>query len=37
MTAVLAGVTVIDLTRLLPGPMATRHLADLGARIIKVQ
>jgi alpha-methylacyl-CoA racemase len=37
MTAPLAGVTVIDLTRLLPGPMATRHLADLGARIIKVQ
>jgi alpha-methylacyl-CoA racemase len=37
MRAALAGVTVIDLTRLLPGPMATRHLADLGARIIKVQ
>lgn len=34
---VLAGVTVIDLTRLLPGPMTTRHLADLGATIIKVQ
>jgi alpha-methylacyl-CoA racemase len=37
MTAALAGITVIDLTRLLPGPMTTRHLADLGARIIKVQ
>lgn len=33
----LAGITVLDLTRLLPGPMATRHLADLGARIVKVQ
>lgn len=33
----LAGVTVIDLTRLLPGPMATRHLVDMGARVIKVQ
>jgi alpha-methylacyl-CoA racemase len=37
MTAALTGVTVIDLTRLLPGPMATRHLADLGAHVIKVQ
>jgi alpha-methylacyl-CoA racemase len=33
----LKGITVIDLTRLLPGPMTTRHLADLGATIIKVQ
>ncbi len=35
--SVLKGITVLDLTRLLPGPMATRHLTDLGATIIKVQ
>ncbi len=34
---VLKGVTVVDLSRLLPGPMTTRHLADLGATVIKVQ
>jgi alpha-methylacyl-CoA racemase len=37
MSAVLSGVRVIDLTRLLPGPMTTRHLSDLGASILKVQ
>ncbi len=31
------GVTVVDLTRLLPGPFATMLLADLGARVIKVE
>lgn len=33
----LAGVKVIDFTRLLPGPLATMFLADLGADVIKVE
>ncbi|HYO11916.1 MAG TPA: CaiB/BaiF CoA-transferase family protein [Thermoanaerobaculia bacterium] len=37
MAAPLAGTVVADLSRHLPGPLAGRLLADLGARVIKVE
>ncbi len=37
MASSLSGLLVVDLSRLLPGPLASRLLADLGARVVKVE
>ncbi len=34
---VLAGITVVDMSRMLPGAVLVRTLADLGARVIKIE
>lgn len=37
MAAPLDGTLVVDLSRLLPGPLTAKLLADLGARVVKVE
>ena len=37
MTSALSHIKVLDLSRILAGPMATQNLADLGATVIKVE
>ena len=36
MTVPLTGLRILDFTHLVPGPLATLHLADMGAQVLKI-